>query len=265
MATHRIHVPDLLARLGLDAEQPIAPLHHPQQVIIEGEEAKHAIRVKRLQPGQRVVLFDAAGTVAWGSLDEARRELIVTITHAGQSPPLVPAIHLYTATPKGSRLDKMIDQLSQAGVCAWTPIATKFGVVDPRETRLDRMERITVESAKQAGRARVMQLGHKMEFHDAIESATSPANAASALTFLCDGSGDRLEPPQNPEGLSEVRVFIGPEGGFTPDELDHARRLGVPIIALGPTVLRIETAAVVSAGLLGWATRLREADDTESG
>lgn len=255
MALHRIHVADLSDRLDLHPAEAIAPLACPLHLTIQGEEAKHAIRVKRLQPQQQVVLFDAAGTVAHGEVEEARRDLVVRVTHAGQAAPLAPAIDLITATPKGPRLDKMIDQLAQAGVRSWTPMNTRLGVVDPRETKLDRMERIALESAKQAGRAWAMTIREKVEFKQAIAAS----GAEPGVTLVCDGSGERLDPGRLTSNIvAGVRIFIGPEGGFAPDELDLARQSGAMIIGLGPTILRIETAAVIAAGLVGWAVGLGE-------
>jgi 16S rRNA (uracil1498-N3)-methyltransferase len=286
MATHRIHVADLSDRLNLTPAEVVAVLPSPIGMVIDGEEAKHAVRVKRVQPGHPVVLFDAAGTIARGTVEVARRELVVRIEAAGQSPPLRPAIDLITATPKGPRLDKMVDQLSQAGVRSWTPLDTRFGVVDPRETRLDRMERIALESAKQSGRAWAMAIGERTDLaaaltgplgipsHDGETGAgqregTGQADRWAGPVFVCDGSGTPLrpdegrhaEPGREAQPAGAIRVLIGPEGGFAPDELDRARAAGARILSLGPTILRIETAAVVAAGLLGWAFGLREGGD----
>ncbi|MGP1346683.1 MAG: RsmE family RNA methyltransferase [Phycisphaerales bacterium] len=255
MASLFVHVPDLTERLrsasGGAGRAPADTL----EVVIDGDEARHAVRVRRAQRGQRVVLFDAAGLVGEGVVAAAHRELVVRIERSGTAERLRPRIDVISATPKGPRLDKMIDQLSQVGVGSWSAMSTAYGVVDPRETRLERMERIALESAKQSGRAWALELGEKIGFEQGIERA-----AGATVGILCDGSGDRLDGRSaagralvglGERGEGSVVALVGPEGGFTPEEVATARDRGVFVVSLGPTVLRIETAAVVAAGVVG--------------
>jgi 16S rRNA (uracil1498-N3)-methyltransferase len=222
--------------------------------LIEGDEAKHAARVKRLQPGHHALLLDGRGSVARGVIlgpealtpeQSARRErrgewlLPIRIEHTDHAPPVRPSLNLFTATPKGARLDDMIDALSQAGAASWSPLDTRHGVVDPRETKLARIERLAVEASKQCGRPWVLTTGPKRTLRDLLGSPTTPV-------VLADASGG----PYRPTGAAEISLLIGPEGGWASEELDMARAANARVHSFGPYVMRIETAAVVAAGVV---------------
>ncbi|MCA9293595.1 MAG: 16S rRNA (uracil(1498)-N(3))-methyltransferase [Phycisphaerales bacterium] len=207
---------------------------------VRGDEARHAIRVKRLREGATLRLVDGQGHVCLARITAARRDLELALLERSTEPSLTPAIELCSATPKGPRLDKMIDQLSQIGVATWRPMNTAYGVVDPGAGKLDRMARIVAESAKQAARAWLMKIAEPITFADAI----APADGQTIL--LADASGE----PYSPTGSQEIRILIGPEGGFTDDERQAARAAGARLINLAPHTLRIETAAAAAATIV---------------
>lgn len=231
MGTHRIYVE------GLPSVGDI--------VRVEGDEAKHAVRVKRLAPGDAVLLLDGAGSVGEGIIeprpDTRRGEWILPIRLASLSrvDPVVPALDVLTATPKGTRLDDMIGSLSQVGAATWAPLATDRGVVDPREAKMGRIQRLAVEASKQCGRAWLMRTGQKTAFRDALAWGDGPV-------IVADAGGE----PYTPTGAARIRLLIGPEGGWTGAEREQARRAGARICSFGPHAMRIETAATVTAGVI---------------
>lgn len=218
----------------------IMPAPHEPAVTIRGEEARHAIRVKRLSEGATVRLVDGMGHVCLARVAAARRDLELTLLDRSTETPPTPAIECCTATPKGPRLDKMIDQLSQIGAAAWRPMATALGVVDPGAGKLERLNRIAVESAKQSGRAWLLRIDSPMTFSDALTAVPG------LVVAVADPSGD----PYPPTGAEKIRLLIGPEGGFTEDERATARAAGARLVSLGPHILRIETAAAVAAAII---------------
>lgn len=229
MARHTIVIDD--RPLPTDPGTPIA---------IEGDEAKHAIRVKRVGEGDVVRLLDGKGTVLTTRVTEARRILHLVVESAAEEPRPVVTLEMATATPKGPRLDKMIDMLGQVGASVWCPVSTKLGVVEPGSNKIDRMERICRESAKQSLRAWPMRIGGSLSFEQAI------AAEGGERLVIADASGGSYQPG----GPGVVRALVGPEGGWTDAELDAARGAGAQVVSLGPHVLRIETAAVVLASLI---------------
>ena len=226
---------------------PNASLTAPSgELHVEGDEAMHAARVKRIRVGELVRVLDGRGGVAIARVDSAARELRLAITEHTHVEPVRPAVEVCTATPKGQRLEEMIDQLSQVGAASWRAMDTALGVVDPGEHKLERSARIAAEAAKQCGRAWLMTIEPKIAF----SAALSPSGPGG-ITLIADGRGG----PVPPIASGRVRLLVGPEGGFTKGEFDAAIAAGATPISLGPHVLRIETAAAVATALVLAAAR----------
>jgi 16S rRNA (uracil1498-N3)-methyltransferase len=227
-----------------------------ETILIEGDEARHALRVKRVRAGEHVELMDGRGTVAAGVVADApgaaasapgkrhgKDDLYVRIENMRRIEPTHPRVEVWSAAPKGSRIDEMIDQLSQVGAAEWRPLETARGVVDPRETKLERLTRIAAEAGKQCGRAWTLTIGPRATFDDAIRATPGVS------IIIADASGAPWN-PQLPPDIKAIRLMIGPEGGWTPEELEKARSAAATIARFGLHVMRIETAAAIACGIL---------------
>ncbi len=221
--------------------------------LIEGDEAQHAARVKRLAEGDPLELLDGRGGLATATLERIERRAPSkhwSITARVQSvrllPPVSPRIEIWSAVPKGSRLEEMIDGLSQTGCALWRPLHCERTIVEPREGKLSRLERVTRESAKQCGRAWIMEIGQPIPFREALQLPLTPD---SPLTLLADAGGSPTA-PRVQSATPAARLLIGPEGGFSDRELADAEEARIPRIRLGPHILRIELAAILGAALL---------------
>lgn len=212
-----------------------------QTLVIEGDEARHAARVKRLTVGDSVRVLNGQGLVATCRVQDTHRRLALEVVAREVARRIVPGVNVWSATPKGARVEEMIDALVQVGAESWTPMATKYGVVDPRETKLYRLDRISVEACKQAARPWMLRIGEKRSFGEATR-----AGAPGEQIVVADESGGRYRASGGPA----VRLLIGPEGGFTADEMKLARAAGVQIAAFGPHTMRIEVAAPVAAAII---------------
>jgi 16S rRNA (uracil1498-N3)-methyltransferase len=242
-------------RLAVDPATPVVP-HATLEII--GDEAHHAVRVKRLVVGDAVELINGQGVIAAATIADTgkrRGEWVVRIdVHSVTiAPPPTPRIHVASAVPKGPRLADMIDQLSQVGATGWSPLITDHSHTDATELRHDRLQRVALEASKQSGRPWLMQidpelrLAHALAPHRAAASGLSTAEAPDRPTLiLADATGDALKslPTQH------ARVLIGPEGGWTTGELEAARGAGATIARFGPHTMRIETAAVAACAIL---------------
>lgn len=213
-------------------------------VTIVGDEARHALRVKRLEPGDALELLDGEGAVHSARVEafdkQGRGEWLmrVRVERTERRPPTVPAIHAVVAAPKGPHLDEMISQLSQVGAASWSPLRCERSVSEPGDKRLDRLRRIAEESSKQCGRAWALRIGPLVK----IDEAFSPA----AAMVMADPDGGVYRPTRSPE----IRLLVGPEGGWSGSELERAREAGVQIARFGPHAMRLETAAVVATALI---------------
>ncbi len=217
-------------------------------MVIAGEEAQHAARVKRCEINDLVGLLDGRGRTASGRIAAVRKdsrtkqwELDVLIDRLDEHPRARPRVEVWSAVPKGGRLDDMIDQLSQAGACGWAPLDTTRSVAEPTGHKLTRLHRIIVESAKQCGRPWLLEVGDGGSIADAMRAG---------VVIFADASGTSFEPSAPGPAPELVRVLVGPEGGWTDEERSQARASGAILASFGPHAMRIETAAVVAAAIV---------------
>lgn len=205
---------------------------------VEGDEARHATRVKRLGVGDGVRVLDGRGGVFVCSIIAAGRSLELEVRERQQAPRMVPMLRVLSATPKGPRLDKMIDQLSQVGAASWSPLMTALGVVDPGEHKVERTRRIAIESAKQCARAWTMEVNAPITLDQALR--------ADADVIVADAGATAY----GARGNREIHLLVGPEGGFTQVELTLMASAGARRASFGPHIMRIETAAVTAAAII---------------
>lgn len=232
-------------------------------VPIDPDEAQHALKVKRLGPADEIELLSGEGVIARATIVEPEsatpqesrhgkrsrtaEQLWVRLDAVRSVPPTTPRVHVHCATPKGQRVDELIDQLSQSGAASWTPLVCARSIVEPRAHKLERLERIAREACKQCGRAWTLAIHPSIS----LTSALSAAAHARMHLVIADASGSPWEALSNDRAESpQVALFIGPEGGFTPEELAMAQAAGARVARFGPHVMRIETAAVVATGIL---------------
>ncbi len=239
---HRFYCPTLTATVPL-ATQPVSGI-----AVLDPQEAHHARRVLRLRDGDLVEVFDGRGTIGRGRIECKSNVAQVHIAQIESQPPLMPSLEIAAAVPKGPRADHMVEQLSQLSVDRLTLLRTRFTVVDPRPGKLDRFRRAAVESAKQSGRARVMSVDAPMALSDVLSRPYD-------LRLIADvHAGPHAAAPADVLSMlhsaRSLLVLIGPEGGWTGQELATAEQHGCVRWSLGPRVMRIETAAVAAAAIL---------------
>jgi len=221
----------------------------------------HAKNVLRLEPGDAVELFDDAGNVGTGTIiDSPISEVVVRVdaqSHAAGAGS--PAIHIASAVPKGNRADWLIEKLAEIGVARFTPLATERAVVLPEGTgKRDRWLRIAEEAARQSG-ASVMKidlltpLDKVMAGEPGLFGATAPP-AVPLLQAIENSQASDAPPP----------ILIGPEGGWSDAEISKMQSRHWQAVTLGPTILRIETAAMAAAVIARQARTRNEECGTQN-
>ena len=231
------------------------PLPESGVVWLPKDEAKHATWARRLGEGDAVVLFDGRGTLACATLlgtRDRRGDVEARIDSIERHEPIAPRIELATALPKGDRLSTLLDMATQAGVDHLIPLRCEWGVVKPHTDAPDRWQRIAIEASKQSRRAWVPTFGAPISIPQACRGGEGVCVAIAQPGGLPIASSIESWSSRDGAGRSPsiVRVLIGPEGGFSPGELAAAEHAGAIRVSLSPHVLRIETAAVMAAGLL---------------
>jgi 16S rRNA (uracil1498-N3)-methyltransferase len=230
----------------------------PGRLRVEGEEARHAVRVKRLRAGERVQVLDGMGGVAHattGSMDPKGRWIELETEPPHRVEPLQPSLEVCAPPPKGDRLAQLIDTLSQVGVAAYRPLRCARGAEAPSAGKLERLRRVAREAAKQCGRAWVLRIEPEID----LDAALLPEGGGRVI--MADASGTGV----GETGDAPARLLVGPEGGWTDEELGRARDAGVGIARFGAHTMRIETAALcASAILLADATTTAESGTKRS-
>jgi 16S rRNA (uracil1498-N3)-methyltransferase len=217
------------------------------RIRLEGDESRHLTRVRRLGPGAVVEVFDGAGWAASAEVIEVGKDRVDLVVRGEPLADRTAAcrLTLATAVPKGERFDWLVEKATELGVERLVPIVTERSVVDPRATKLQRLRRLVVEASKQCGRNRLMVLDRPIAWDLWLKE---PLLATQRLAAHPGGA-----PPQvwtRARRGGEVALAVGPEGGFTEDEIASARAAGWEIASLGTTLLRIETAGLVGCAAI---------------
>lgn len=221
--------------------QAVAGFTVGELVNLDPQQSKHAWKVLRMTAGDHVQLVDGSGQLAVGTIEQAKPVMCVRIETLTIIPPLSPRLTVACAMPKGGRADDMVNQLCQLGLDELIPIHTTRSVVEPGQNKLDRLERIIAEASKQCGRSHSMVVSPVMNLQD-LSMRSFDEKRIGLL------NGQALPMPDSQ--INTLLILIGPEGGFTDEEEQWASEQGFNAWRFAPHVLRIETAAVTSVGIL---------------
>jgi len=219
---------------------------------LTGEEAHHAAASRRLHPGDILWLFDGLGGIARATVQRvgARgRELELRVQDRRTEPYPWPLIHLACAIPKGDRQQVLLDMATQLGMASFTPLTCERSVVKPGTGNPERWRRICLEACKQSRR---LYLPVIHEPGSPRQVATQAASPGADLWIA--HPGDRAIPisvlTASRNQTRAVTILVGPEGGFTQEEIDAVMAASATAVTLGRAVLRIETAAVALLAML---------------
>ncbi len=239
-------------------------------VSLDQQEARHASQVLRLAVGDAVELFDGRGGSAAGTISQvSKRGMDVQVVERTDVDRELPrSIELLVALPKGDRQKQLIDSLVQLGVHRLTPLATRRSVAQPVAAAIDRLTRGVIESSKQCGRNRLLEIGQPTTLDSLLLG--QPESASSELLSIdesvAEGRAGRAgrangllrcfaHPYGNSQALAfmaalepaSVQFLVGPEGGLTDEEADALVAAGWLQVSLGARILRVEMAATAIA------------------
>jgi len=215
-----------------------------ERVVFSAAQAHQIRSVLRLRPGDQVRVFD--GERACDRLVElvgpAEGQLLDELPQAAE-----PRTHVvaYPSLLPRDKFELVLQKLTEVGASRIVPVVCERSLVrdPPDERRLARWRLIVQEATEQCGRGRVPQLASAESFGAAIAHAPGQRLVAYA------GGGLSL-PSAVSEAPSTVSLFVGPEGDFSPREVQQAHQAAAHLVTLGPRVLRADTASPVFAALV---------------
>ncbi len=227
------------------------------KIIVTGPDVKHITRVLRLGPGEVIELLDGSGMAARARIEAIDRDTIICSRLEVYEPPGEPPVRvtLLQGLPKGEKMELIIQKATELGISEIIPVACRRSVVqltgEKAGARRERWQRVAMEAAKQCRRPLVPVVRAPENFAAAI--ASIPGGALFLLPWEDEHTRSLKEILAGDSPL-EVFIFIGPEGGFDPEEVEQAVRRGAVTVSLGPRILRTETAglACLAAVMCRW-------------
>jgi 16S rRNA (uracil1498-N3)-methyltransferase len=199
------------------------------------EEARHIRKVLRGREGDAVEIVDAGRRLFAAELRDGGEAAVLEALSAPEDEDV--EVSLYQAVPKGGRMDVVVEKATEVGVTSIVPLLTERGIVSPRDGKLGRWRRVAEAAARQSLRLRVPAVLEPVDLREAVRRVGAGGvllHNASGLPRLEDVAGD------------PASLLVGPEGGWSEEEIRLAREAGLAFAQLGPYRLRSETAGIVA-------------------
>lgn len=218
---------------------------------VTGPDARHISKVLRLKKNDAILLIDGTGYLYEAKitgLSDERVEVAVIRGYLRENEPPVRII-VGQGFLKDRKMDLLVRYLTEIGVTGWVPVFTRNAVPRPEAKRLalrvERWKTIAREAAKQCRRSLPPDILDPVTFDELLEM-----EADLKIVFWENETKARLEKPPVRTALTSIMVLLGPEGGFTENEIRRARLAGFATASLGPRILRAETAALAACTLI---------------
>jgi len=210
-----------------------------KEIALTKDQIRH-LKVLRLKEGEKIGVFDGKGheyEVVYSEKVSSGKIKLEKALPTREEPKV--KITLAIAAPKGSRMDVLVEKVSEIGAIRIVPIICSRSVVKPGESKVDRLRRIALEACAQSERNIVPTISEPIAFADLLDTVKQYNHV-----FLCHKTGESLAKAY--DDCESVLIIVGPEGDFTEAELQAAKEAGCTAVSLGPTILRTETAGIAA-------------------
>jgi 16S rRNA (uracil1498-N3)-methyltransferase len=230
--------------LHKDIDQP--------ELVLDAGASHHAIEVLRLKKDDTVELFDGQGRSIRAVIVAAdpRATVLKPISEPNHNTHSQVELNIISALPKQQRLKFMIQKLCELGISTFTPLKSERSVVTIPEERgakkFERWEKIAVQAARQSRQNRLTGFSAQTTIRE-----LSNTNTDIKLVLSPDATCDIYSALEKAECPTSIAIVIGPEGGLSPTETEHLQAAAFTPVSLALPVLRVETAAIVVAGIVG--------------
>lgn len=221
--------------------------------IIEGEDVKHISKVLRCKENDKLEVCDMDNNEYICEIKEINKDniLLDIIEKVNIKRESNLKVKLYQGMPKGTKMELILQKLTEVGVDEIVLVQTKRSVtkIDNKkeDKKIERWERIIYEAAKQSKRGKIPTLTGVLTFNEALEDMKN-----NDLN-LCPYENERtvvIKEAIKGKQINNVGIFVGPEGGFEEEEIEKIQNIDGQVVSLGPRILRTETASVVASSIV---------------
>ena len=227
-------------------------------VVLTGPVTHQLSRVLRMRPGEHIVLLDNSGWAYEAELEHVAPDRVTVHLLSKERPETETGVRLmlYQSLTREKQFAWVLQKGTELGVSTFVPMVTERSIVTQSsrvsDRRMVRWQRIVTEAAEQSGRTRVPEVAVPTCF---ARACVPPEPGTLGLVASVGGEAMPLRQAlrqADPE-LDEIRLFVGPEGGFAPEEIERARQVGMQLVSLGPRILRTETAGIAALSAILYA------------
>ncbi len=216
---------------------------------ITGDQARHLALVLRLKPSDMVSVLNGTGyeyecRIISSHKKEIRAEVLSKTPYSAESPV---SITIVQGISKGERMDIAVQKSTELGATRFIPVTTERTQVKKTQ-KVERWRKIALSAAQQSGRDKLLDIDEPVSLEEYLSTQVTP----SANIILFEEHRDRnlKQILKSLDGVKQITVLIGPEGGFTKDEVAAAEEKGFIRASLGPRILRTETAPITVLSII---------------
>lgn len=232
-----------------------------EQIVITGDKARHLSLVLRVQPGEKVVCFDGKGYRYECTVTKAYKKEVRAVIDARKAcsveSPL--SVMLAQGLPKTDKMDMIIQKSTELGIGSIIPLFTEYCQIRHTE-KIERWRKIAIAASQQSGRNRIPYIHEPVSFEKFISQHSSaqvekPASESrfQGLIFIeGDNHHRNLKPVlcKIKKSVRHIILLVGPEGGFSKQEVTAAVEKDFIEVSLGPRILRTETAPLAALSII---------------
>lgn len=213
------------------------------------DDSRHLALVLRVRVGDALTVCDDKSNKHECKVTDVRKdyvkaEILSTVPYSNQP---TASVTVYAALSKGDRFDYTIQKCVECGAAAIVPFISERCIARPAENeyakKLARFQKIADEAARQSGRSQKVPVGSVLKYEDALKSAA----LHKTPLFLYENEEMRsLSACLSSSDKTDYAIITGPEGGFSEKEVEFAKAFNIPVVSIGPRILRCETAPVAA-------------------
>ncbi|WP_027702404.1 16S rRNA (uracil(1498)-N(3))-methyltransferase [Metaclostridioides mangenotii] len=221
--------------------------------IMTGDDVKHISKVLRARVGDQVEICDKEKSEYVCEIEDiSKDEVCLNILEkldVNREPDV--KVRLYQGLPKGTKMEMILQKLTEVGVDEIILVQNKRSVVKfdnkKEDKKLERWERIIYEAAKQSKRGKIPKLRGVLSFKEALEDMKD--NDMNICPYENEKTAS-IKDSIKGKDINTIGIFIGPEGGFDEGEIEKIQAIDSQVVSLGPRILRTETASVVATSIV---------------